>query len=185
MHHRWSRRRQSLIGKVNGLISEIICRCFLACTFQSMLFYLRVDRWHFVEGDSDIWSTWKSHRLHEWGCFVAVESIVNASWVTHIHDVETGLHTVGDTQTISQEWPQKIDTTVNEIAIKNVWTYWLQWGKSIRCCIVTKGWVSASEGAILWSASIISIIFSRSTNSLLSAFSANWSQPSMLSTRFT
>lgn len=51
--------------------------------------------------------------------------------------------------------------------------------------MVTKGWLRASEGAILFSASISNMVFSRPTYSLRSAFSANESLPFMFSTRFT
>lgn len=64
-------------------------------------------------------------------------------------------------------------------------THWLLWGKSSRCCIVTKGWPRASTGAILSSASISNIFFSRPTNSLRSAFSASKSLPSIFITKFT
>lgn len=64
-------------------------------------------------------------------------------------------------------------------------THWLLWGKSSRCCIVTKGCVRASAGAILSSASINNIFFSRPTNSRRSAFSASKSLPSRFITKFT
>lgn len=65
------------------------------------------------------------------------------------------------------------------------WTHWLLWGKSSRCCIVTKGWMRASAGAILSSVSINNIFFSRLTNSRRSAFSANKSLPSRFIIKFT
>ena len=64
-------------------------------------------------------------------------------------------------------------------------TYWLLWGKSRRCFILTKAWFKVSAGVILKSASISNIFFNRPTNSLLSAFSAKRSLPSKSITVFT
>ncbi len=59
------------------------------------------------------------------------------------------------------------------------------WGKSSKCVIVTKGWLSVSMGVILLSASMVSILVSRSINSLRSAFSASISLPSKSVVIFT
>ena len=59
------------------------------------------------------------------------------------------------------------------------------WGKSRRCDMVTKGWLSVSIGVILLSASMVSILVNKSMNSLLSAFSASMSLPSRSDVIFT
>lgn len=56
--------------------------------------------------------------------------------------------------------------------------YWLLWGKSSRCAIVTNEWFKVFSGVILLSASIVNIFFNKSMYSLRSAFSANMSVPS-------
>lgn len=58
-------------------------------------------------------------------------------------------------------------------------------GKSSRCDMVTKGWLSVSMGVILLSASMVSILVNKSMNSLLSAFSASKSLPSRSDVMFT
>lgn len=65
------------------------------------------------------------------------------------------------------------------------WTDCVLCGKSSKCVIVTKGWLSVSMGVILLSASMVSILVSRSINSLLSAFSASMSLPSKSVVIFT
>lgn len=64
-------------------------------------------------------------------------------------------------------------------------TYCVLCGKSRRCDIVTKGWLSVSIGVILLSASMVSILVNKSMNSLLSAFSASMSLPSRSDVMFT
>lgn len=53
-------------------------------------------------------------------------------------------------------------------------------GKCSRCVMVTKGWFRVFMGVMRLSASSVSIFFSRSMNSRLSAFSARMSVPSRL-----
>ena len=62
----------------------------------------------------------------------------------------------------------------------NVLPYCELWGKCSRCVMVTNGWFSVFMGVIRLSASSVSIFFSRSMNSRLSAFSARMSVPSRL-----
>lgn len=64
-------------------------------------------------------------------------------------------------------------------------SYCVLCGKSRRCDMVTKGWLSVSIGVILLSASMVSILVNKSMNSLLSAFSASMSLPSRSDVMFT
>lgn len=65
-------------------------------------------------------------------------------------------------------------------SVPAVLTYCELWGKCSRCVMVTKGWFRVFMGVIRLSASSVSIFFSRSMNSRLSAFSARMSVPSRL-----
>lgn len=101
----------------------------------------------------------------------------------HVHNLKSRFNTVKETVQREIQNPRKSDLE----AWLEEWrdAHWLLWGKSNRCCIVMKGWLRASLGAILSSASICNIIFSKLTNSARSTFSANKSQPSRFITRFT
>lgn len=70
-----------------------------------------------------------------------------------------------------------IDTSTDHLQL-SVLSYCELWGKCSRCVMVTNGWFSVFMGVIRLSASSVSIFFSRSMNSRLSAFSARMSVPS-------
>lgn len=143
-----------------------------------LLSYLSVNASHLVEWVVDSGSRVRGHRSYE-RTFISVGHFIHTGATpANIHDVETWLHT---TSKIEVGNPSQND----DLSLKAKMTHWLLWGKSSRCCIVTKGWPRASTGAILSSASISNIFFSRPTNSLRSAFSAGKSVPSIFITKFT
>lgn len=144
--------------------------------------YLSVNTSHLVEWVVDSGSRVRGHRSNE-RTFISVGHFIRTGAApANIHDVETRLHT---TSTIVVGNSSLLESQNDDLPIKAKTTHWLLWGKSSRCCIVTKGWPRASTGAILSSASISNIFFSRPTNSLRSAFSASKSLPSIFITKFT
>lgn len=95
--------------------------------------------------------------------------------LTDLHVLKTGLHTI-------QQKAEMLNVlreleTLSPFTCK---TYCELCGKWRRWAIVTNGWLRVLVGVILLSASSVSIFFSRSMNSLLSAFSAKMSVPSKL-----
>lgn len=112
-------------------------------------------------------------------------------WPPHRHWDEPSKHPWCGNMTSHYRQRSDMESYAGRSKWQHVWqseakrTHWLLWGKSSRCCIVTKGWLRASAGAILSSASINNIFFSRPTNSLRSAFSASKSLPSRFITKFT
>lgn len=86
------------------------------------------------------------------------------------------------------DWGRCYFTVQNNNHVNNrcsMGSYCVLCGKSRRCDIVTKGWLSVSIGVILLSASMVSILVNKSMNSLLSAFSASMSLPSRSDVMFT
>lgn len=144
--------------------------------------YLGVNTSHLVEWVVDSGSRIRGHRSYE-GTFISVGYFIRTGATpANVHDVETWLHT---TSKIAVGNSSMLVSQNDDLFRKAKMTHWLLWGKSSRCCIVTKGWPRASTGAILSSASISNIFFSRPTNSRRSAFSASKSLPSIFITKFT
>lgn len=147
-----------------------------------LLSYLSVNTSHLVERVVDSGSRVRGHRSYE-RTFISVGHFIRTGATpANIHDVETWLHA---TSKIVVGNSSMLESQNDDSSVKAKMTHWLLWGKSSRCCIVTKGWLRASTGAILSSASISNIFFSRPTNSLRSAFSASKSLPSIFITKFT
>lgn len=147
--------------------------------------YLGVDSRDLAEGMVGWGSGSCSYRSNKW-TFISVGGLKHIRTApANIHYVETRLHTTDNRVGWSLGWrtPSHLKEGFKVSAEKQ--THWLLCGKSSRCCMVTKGWMRASAGAILSSASINNIFFSKPTNSLRSAFSANKSLPSRFIIKFT
>lgn len=150
----------------------------------SWMTYLSVDTGNLAEWVVNRGSSGCGHRSDK-RTFISVGCLVcTGTSPANIHDVETWLHTAGREVTWESYVGRSKWHNISE-KLGQKGTHWLLWGKSSRCCIVTKGWLRASAGEILSSASIISIFFSRPTNSLRSALSASKSLPSRFITKFT
>lgn len=125
------------------------------------------------------------HRSDE-RTFISVGCLIRVCAApANIHDVETRLHSAVNWNRLKVRPQRRARVFFVFFSFQINKPYWLLCGKSSRCCMVTKGWLRASAGAILSSASINNIFFSRPTNSLRSAFSASKSLPSRFITKFT
>lgn len=151
-----------------------------------------------VEGHGEVGGGAGGH-MGDKGCLALVDCVIHVDTaLTDLHVLEARLHATG------KECEGERNITVshgrcwfivqNESFIKKQQqqyqqglssSYCVLCGKSRRCDIVTKGWLSVSIGVILLSASMVSILVNKSMNSLLSAFSASMSLPSRSDVMFT